>query len=85
MIEDKFVTWRGQIESEMEGKNLPSEKWTSPTDLKGWGARYKVRVIGRDSSGKEVPTSQLDDAVVLYPVTAGSGQDRKSTRLNSSH
>lgn len=73
MIEEKFVTWRGQIESEMEGKNLPSEKWKSPTDLKGWGARYKVRVIGRDSAGKEVQTEQLDDATVLYPVTAGSG------------
>lgn len=73
MIEEKFVTWRGQIESEMEGKNLPSEKWKSPSDIKGWGARYKVRVIGRDSAGKEVPTEQLDDATVLYPVTAGSG------------
>lgn len=73
MIEEKFVTWRGQIESEMEGKNLPSEKWKSPSDIKGWGARYKVRVIGRDSAGKEVPTEQLDDAIVLYPVTAGSG------------
>lgn len=73
MIEEKFVTWRGQIESEMEGQNLPSQKWTSTNELKGWGARYKVRVIGRDSSGKEVPTSQLDDAIVLYPVTAGSG------------
>lgn len=74
MIEEKFVTWRGQIVDDTVWKdNLPAEKWKSSDEIPGWGTRYRVRIIGRDTETKEVSDSQLDWATLIYPVTAGSG------------
>lgn len=74
MNEDKFVIWRGQIVDDTVWKdNLPAKKWQNSKDIPGWGTRYKVRIIGRDTETKDVPDDLLEMATVLYPVTAGSG------------
>ena len=74
MNENKFVTWRGQIVDDTVWRdNLPATKWKSSEEILGWGTRYKVRIIGRDSETKDVPDDQLEMATILYPVTAGSG------------
>ena len=41
---------------------------------KGWGYRYKVRVLGVHDKDEEIVKSEdLPWAQVMYPVTAGSG------------
>lgn len=60
-------TWRDNI---IPGK-IPSEK-----QIKGWGYRYKVRIIGYHDQdpNKSIPDDQLPWAQVMYPITAGGGQ-----------
>jgi hypothetical protein len=69
-----FVWWIGQIVDDSVWKdNVLPTKWKGTDNIPGWGARYKVRILGRDTETKDVPDSQLEMAEVLYPVTAGSG------------
>lgn len=63
---DGFRWWVGQI--------APIESWKSQADGKGWGHRYKVRILGYHP----YDTARLSDddlpwAGVMMPVTAGSG------------
>jgi len=60
------ATWRDNIiPGKFEGKNSP----------KGWGYRYKVRIIGlHDKEEETVPSDQLPWAQVMYPITGGGGQ-----------
>lgn len=69
-----FIWWIGQIvdDSVWKDNSLP-KKWKGTNNIPGWGARYKVRILGRDTATKDVPDSQLEMAEILYPVTAGSG------------
>lgn len=76
--------WMGQIVDEVNwGENEPTTNY-GPTDPKGWGKRYKIRVVGRDTQVKDVPDDQLEMAEVLLPVTAGSGLagSKQTTNLN---
>lgn len=69
-----FIWWIGQIVDDSVWKdNILPSKWKGTNNIPGWGARYKVRIISRDTATKDVPDSQLEMAEVLYPVTAGSG------------
>ena len=85
-----FLWWVGQI--------APSENWRGnqqecrfeePSDIPGWGFRYKVRIIGlhdkdEDENGDSttIPNDQLPWAQVMYPVTAGGGQGGSFTTPN---
>jgi hypothetical protein len=65
--------WIGQIVDDSEWKeNRPGEKYSNPSDVPGWGYRYKVRIFGKH------PETGLQDvelpwADIIYPVTGGSG------------
>ena len=46
----------------------------SPYENKGWGRRYRVRIVGLHEQGEGVtPSEKLPLANLMYPVTAGSG------------
>lgn len=66
--------WWGQIVDDVHWKdNTIAEKWKGPQNIPGWGDRYKVCILGRDTPTKDVPDDQLEWAELIYPVTAGSG------------
>lgn len=68
------IIWWGQIvNDEVWKSNLPATKWKYTDELPGYGTRYKVAILGRDSQNKDTPDEQLEWADVIYPVTAGSG------------
>jgi hypothetical protein len=66
-------TWIGQIVDDTEWKeNRSGKKYEDPSEIPGWGYRYKVRIFGKH------PEAQLRDvelpwADIIYPVTGGSG------------
>jgi hypothetical protein len=69
---DGFRWWIGQIPpiSTMEGQ----------VDGKGWGNRFKVRIIGyHPYSEAELPNEDLPWAQCLIPTTAGSGAANVAT------
>jgi hypothetical protein len=68
------LIWWGQIvdDSVWKVNSLPS-KWKGTNNIPGWGSRYKVRILGRDTETKDVPDDQLEWAECAFPVTAGSG------------
>ncbi len=67
--------WTGIIVSDLTWKgNQKSEKWSSINELPGWGARYKVRIVGKHTQDKgKLSDDKLELCEVLYPVTAGTG------------
>jgi hypothetical protein len=67
--------WTGIIVSDESWKgNQKSEKWSSIDDLPGWGARYKVRIVGKHTQERgKLADDRLELCEVLYPVTAGTG------------
>ena len=71
-----FLWWVGQIADDLTWrKNKNPGKFTSPSNIPGWGERYKVRIIGLHDQGEnEIPSEQLPWAQIMYPVTAGGGQ-----------
>jgi hypothetical protein len=74
MNEDKFITWRGQIVDDKVWKdNSIVKKWKGTNNIPGWGDRYRVRVIGRETETQDISDDQLEWATLSYPVTAGSG------------
>lgn len=72
---DGFIWWIGQVVSEEKWSgNLPGYRTSTTEDHKGFGERYKVRIIGYHTANKqELTDDQLPWASVMYPVTAGSG------------
>ena len=63
---DGFRWWIGQIP--------PIEAWSEQADGKGWGHRYKVRILGyHPYDDNRLPDDDLPWAGVMMPVTAGSG------------
>jgi hypothetical protein len=63
---DGFRWWIGQIP--------PIEDMNGQVDGKGWGNRFKVRIIGyHPYSEAELPNQDLPWAQCLIPTTAGSG------------
>ena len=80
----KFLWWVGQIApSENWRGNQESCRFKEPSDIPGWGFRYKVRIIGLHPDNEaEIEDSQLPWAQVMYPVTAGGGQGGAFTTPN---
>lgn len=65
--------WIGQIVDDSEWKeNRLGEKYSDPSDIPGWGYRYKVRIFGKhpETGLRDV---ELPWADIIYPVTGGSG------------
>ena len=59
-------TWRDNIES-----GIYKEKDTN----RGWGYRYKVRIIGLHDQGQtSIPDEELPWANVMYPISGGGYQ-----------
>tara|TARA_B100001564_G_scaffold359394_1_gene381015 strand:+ start:17899 stop:19512 length:1614 start_codon:yes stop_codon:yes gene_type:complete len=71
-----FFWWIGQIADDSYWRdNAPSGKFDDPTLICGWGARYKVRIMGlHPGSEEEMSSENLPWAQVMYPITAGGGQ-----------
>jgi hypothetical protein len=71
-----FNWWVGQIPDEDTWRdNINPAVYSDPSDVQGWGFRYKVRIMGVHDWGEEsIPSEQLPWAQVMYPVTAGGGQ-----------
>ena len=79
-----FSWWVGQIadDSTWRDNYLPG-KFDSPTQIPGWGRRYKVRIIGyHDKEEESVKSDQLPWAQLMYPVTGGGGQTGSSMTAN---
>jgi hypothetical protein len=72
---DDVKLWIGQIvEDSTWNDNETREKWTNQSDIKGWGSRYKVRILSQHSESKNtVSDENLPMVDVMYPVTGGSG------------
>ncbi len=71
----QFLWWIGQIPDDATWRdNINPGKYPEKDGTKGWGRRYKVRIIGiHDRDEETIPSDQLPWANVMYPVTAGSG------------
>lgn len=67
--------WTGIIVSDLTWKeNQKPDKWSSSDELSGWGARYKVRIVGKHTQERgKLADDRLELCEVLYPVTAGTG------------
>jgi hypothetical protein len=67
--------WTGIIVDDLSWKgNQLAEKWSSIDQLPGWGARYKVRIVGKHTQNRnKLPDDKLELCEVMYPVTAGTG------------
>ena len=67
--------WTGIIVDDVSWKgNQLAEKWSSIDQLPGWGARYKVRIVGKHTENRNKLTDdKLELCEVMYPVTAGTG------------
>jgi len=68
------IIWWGQVVDDSVWKeNQPGKLWKYSDEIPGWGTRYKVRILGRDTEKKDVPDDQLEWAECSFPVTSGSG------------
>ena len=75
-IGGSFIWWIGQIADNSSWRNneLPG-KFEGADSIKGFGKRYKVRIIGvHDKEEETIPSDQLPWANIMYPITAGGGQ-----------
>ena len=81
---DGYVWWVGQIASEDSWKeNKPENPKESNEDIKGFGERYRVAIIGYTPfDTQEVTDDELQWAYVEYPVTAGAGGRTSSQSAN---
>ena len=69
-----FHWWIGQVADDSTWReNILSKPHAEPYENKGWGRRYKVRILGLHDQGEnEIPSDKLPWAQIMYPVTAGS-------------
>ena len=69
-----FHWWIGQIADDSTWRdNVASRPTESSYENKGWGRRYRVRILGlHDQGEQEIPSNKLPWAQIMYPVTAGS-------------
>ena len=73
-----FLWWIGQVADDSTWReNINEGKYKDPKEgTPGWGYRYKVRIIGlHDQDEDTVESDQIPWAQVMYPVTAGGGQN----------
>jgi len=75
-IGGSFIWWIGQIADDSTWRNNEQPgNFESADSIKGFGKRYKVRIIGvHDKEEEEIKSDQLPWANIMYPVTAGGGQ-----------
>lgn len=83
---DGFQWWIGQIPDaetwkiNLPGKDVPGN---SDPEYRGFGERYKVRIMGYHTANKEeLPDEELPWATIMYPVTAGGGGGGASQSSN---
>ena len=70
-----FIWWIGQIADDSTWRdNMMSGKFPNKESIPGWGARYKVRIMGVHDQGQIIAEEDLPWANIIYPVTAGGGQ-----------
>ena len=71
-----FQWWMGQVcEASTWRDNILDHKFDNPESIKGWGYRYKVRIMGmHPKSNDTLPSEKLKFASVMYGVTDGGGQ-----------
>ena len=69
-----FHWWIGQIADDSTWRdNVACRPTESSYENKGWGRRYRVRILGlHDQGEQEIPSNKLPWAQIMYPVTAGS-------------
>ena len=81
---DGFIWWIGQIASEISWKeNIPGLPLNDNSEIKGFGERYRVRIMGYHTANiNEIPDQELPWAYVMYPVTAGGGGRSSSQSAN---
>ena len=81
---DGFIWWIGQIASEASWKeNIPGTPHDDNSDIKGFGERYRVRIMGYHTADiNKIPDEELPWAYVMYPVTAGGGGRSSSQSAN---
>ena len=79
-----FSWWVGQIVDDVYWRgNQSPQKTKNRQDSPGYGQRYKVRIIGlHDINEDQLPSEKLPWAQIMYPVTAGSGQNFSSQSSN---
>ena len=67
--------WIGRVVSSASWQdNIIPENFDNENEIKGWGYRFKVRIIGWHTSDKQIVSDdELTIANIIYPVTAGSG------------
>ena len=75
----EFKWWIGQVADDATWRdNINPGKFKEKDTVRGWGRRYKVRILGmHDWGGSKadgIPDDQLPWANVMYPITAGGGQ-----------
>jgi hypothetical protein len=75
-IGGSFIWWLGQIADNSSWRNNEQPgKFETAEQIKGFGKRYKVRIIGvHDKEEEKIKSDQLPWANIMYPVTAGAGQ-----------
>ena len=68
--------WQGQIADDSGWRdNISPGKIENPGATKGWGRRYKVRIMGlHDKEEESISSDQLPWAQVEMPITGGGGQ-----------
>ena len=76
--------WQGQIADDSGWRdNISPGKIENPESTKGWGRRYKVRIMGlHDKEEETISSDQLPWAQVEMPITAGGGQAGASATPN---
>ena len=89
---DGFYWWIGQIPKEGVWKeNISGFPAKENTESKGWGERYRVRIMGymvdswesdSPTEDPDIPDEELPWALVMYPVTAGGGPGGSSASAN---
>ncbi len=87
---DGFVWWIGQVAPKDTWKNNQSgflkdsqSKIASAAKNNGYGERYRVRIMGYHTASKnDLPDDELPFASLMYPVTAGGGNNGASQSSN---
>ena len=71
-----FNWWIGQVADDSYWReNINPGKFEDKDSIRGWGYRYKVRIMGIHPQSTEIlPSEKLKFANVMYGVTDGGGQ-----------
>ena len=80
---DGFQWWIGQVVPEETWRdNISGTTDETNDDARGFGERYRVRIMGYNDDDQAIPDEELPFAYVMYPVTAGGGGRGSSASSN---